>query len=37
MKEWHRTVLLSVLLIVAIGISSDLRTGYDSQALDVLR
>jgi hypothetical protein len=37
MKEWHRTVLLSVLLIVAIGMIIWLRTGYDSQALDVLR
>lgn len=33
MKEWHRTVILLILLAVAITIIVWLRTGYESQLL----
>jgi hypothetical protein len=37
MKEWQRTVLLIVLLIVLIATLFWLRTGLENQALDTLR
>jgi hypothetical protein len=37
MKEWHRTVLLIILLGVLIATLIWLRTGYESQALNTLR
>jgi hypothetical protein len=37
MKEWHRTVILLVMLAVAIGFVIYLRTGYENSALNTLR
>jgi hypothetical protein len=37
MKEWHRTVLLVILLIAAVAIIIWLHTGYTDQALRTLR
>jgi len=37
MREWHRTVLLIVLLGVLIATLVWLRTGLENQALDTLR
>jgi hypothetical protein len=37
MKEWHRTVLLIILLGVLIATLIWLRTGYENQALNTLR
>jgi hypothetical protein len=37
MKEWHRTVLLILLLGVLIGTLIWLHTGYENQALNTLR
>jgi hydrogenase maturation factor len=37
MKEWHRTVILLVLLGVLIGTFVWLHTGFENQALDTLR
>lgn len=36
-KEWHRTVLLLVLIAVAVGYIIWLRTGYQTSLLDILR
>ncbi len=36
MKEWHRTVLLVVLLIVAVGLIIWLRTDFEAQSLRTL-
>ena len=37
MKEWHRTIILVLLLIVAIGFVAWLRSGYETRMLDILR
>jgi hypothetical protein len=37
MKEWHRTVLLVVLLLVLIVTLIWLRTGFEDQAVNTLR
>jgi hypothetical protein len=37
LKEWHRTVVLLILIIVAIGYIVWLRTGYQSNLLEILR
>jgi hypothetical protein len=37
MKEWHRTVILVILLIAAIAFIIWLKTGYTDQALRTLR
>jgi hypothetical protein len=37
MKEWHRTVLLVILLLVLIGTFVWLRTGFENQAVNTLR
>ncbi len=37
MKEWHRTVVLVLLLALAVGFIIYLRTGYEHQALQTLR
>jgi hypothetical protein len=37
MKEWHRTVILIILLMLLVGVFVWLRTGYEQQALDTLR
>jgi hypothetical protein len=36
-KEWHRTVLLVVLLIMAVGYLMYLKTGYQAHLEDILR
>lgn len=36
MKEWHRTVILVVLLAVAIGFVLYLRTGLEDTAVQTL-
>lgn len=36
-KEWHRTVLLVILLLVAIGLIIWLRTGFESNSVDTLQ
>jgi hypothetical protein len=36
MKEWHRTVVLVLLLCVLIAMFIWLRTGFENQALDTL-
>ncbi len=33
MKEWHRTIILVILIIIAVGFLIYLRTSYDNQAL----
>lgn len=37
MKEWHRTVILLILLAAAIGFIVWLRTGYEANLRDILR
>lgn len=37
MREWHRTILLVVLLLVLISTIVWLRTGFENQALNTLR
>ena len=37
MKEWHRTVILLVMLAVAIGFIIYLRSGYENHILQTLR
>lgn len=37
MKEWHRTVVLVILLVVAIGVVVWLRTGYEANVENVLQ
>lgn len=37
MKEWHRTVILLLLLVAAVGFVVWLRHDYDMQALRSLR
>ena len=37
MKEWHRTLILVVLLIAALAFMFWLRHDYDSQAFQNLR
>lgn len=36
-KEWHRTILLIILIIAAIAYIVWLRTGYQSNLIDILR
>lgn len=36
MKEWHRTIALVVLLLIAIGFIVWLRTGLEDRAIEVL-
>ncbi len=36
MKEWHRTVFLVILLIVAVGLIIWLRTDFEAQSLRTL-
>lgn len=36
-KEWHRTVLLLALLVIAIGLIIWLRTGYEASSVDTLQ
>lgn len=36
MREWHRTVLLVILLIVAIAVIVYLRTGLEDTAVQTL-
>lgn len=33
MKEWHRTILLIVLLIILVGLLVWLRTGFEEHLL----
>jgi hypothetical protein len=37
MKEWHRTVVLLIMLIAVIGLIVWLRTGFETQSLNTLR
>jgi hypothetical protein len=37
MKEWHRTVILIVVLAGLVGLFIWLRTGYEQHAVDTLR
>jgi hypothetical protein len=37
MKEWHRTILLLLLLIIAIGLVLYVRGDFEQNALDALR
>ncbi len=37
MREWHRTVLLVILLLALIGTMMWLRSGFEDQALETLR
>jgi hypothetical protein len=37
MKEWHRTVILVLLLVGLIALVVWLRTGYENQAINTLR
>lgn len=37
MKEWHRTIVLFVILAVLIGVLLWLQTGYENQGLETLR
>ena len=36
MKEWHRTVLLIILLVIAIALIVWLRGGYESNSINTL-
>lgn len=36
MKEWHRTIILMILLATAISFIIYLRTGYEQQAIHTL-
>ncbi len=36
LKEWHRTVILVTLILVALGFIVWLRTGFQSNILDTL-
>lgn len=36
-KEWHRTVILVILLLVAIGYIVYLKTGYQANIENILR
>jgi hypothetical protein len=36
-KEWHRTVLLVILLVAAAGYLIYLKTGYQSHLENILR
>jgi len=37
MKEWQRTIILVVMLVVAIGFLIYLRVEYEHQAINALR
>lgn len=37
MKEWHRTVILTVLLALAVGVLLYVTSGTEQSANDVLR
>jgi hypothetical protein len=37
MKEWHRTIALLILLVVAIGIIVWLHTGFEANSIQTLR
>lgn len=37
LKEWHRTVVLLVLIVVAVSYIIWLRTGYQTNLIDILR
>lgn len=37
MKEWHRTVALVILLVIALGIITWLHTGFEANSLRTLR
>jgi len=37
LKEWHRTIILSLLIVIAIGYIIYLKTGYETQIEDILR
>jgi hypothetical protein len=36
-KEWHRTVILLVLLAIAVGYIVYLKTGYESNLENILQ
>lgn len=36
MKEWHRTVVLVILLIAAVGLIIWLRTDFEAQSIRTL-
>lgn len=36
MKEWHRTILLVILLVAAIGYIVYLKTGYQAHLENIL-
>ena len=36
MKEWHRTVVLIILLVIAIGLIIWLRGGYENNSVNTL-
>lgn len=36
MKEWHRTVVLIIVIATAIGVIVWLHTGFESQMVDSL-
>lgn len=36
-QEWHRTVLLVVLLVIAVGLIIWLRTGFESGSVETLQ
>jgi hypothetical protein len=36
-KEWHRTIILLILLAIAVGYIIYLKTGYQSNLEDILQ